>query len=184
MHPRIIRCDTHLSREELLKLKEKYTLLLPGDPCPKNGAILLFPLPFFTFYDKIFPLLREIQLPALLGISPRYILESTSLPKESRLKTPPSIAMQDGIFDTQAPFCTWQEICEMVTSCRVEVASHSFSLMNLTFPFVDLRREILHSKEVLEKRVPQAISSFIFPFGKTNPTVTSYVRDHYQFGFR
>lgn len=121
---------------------------------------------------------------ALLGVPTRYIIEETTLPAEQRLSVPYTLAMQDGFFDQKAPFCTWKELEEMVASGLVEVASHSFAHCNLTFPFVDLQKEVIQSKKILESRLPQAISSFIYPFGKVNRSLHEFVSHHYPYSFR
>ena len=173
-------------REHLLFLKEHYPIVLPGDPLPKKelAVCLTFDDATYDFYHCIFPLLKELQLRVLLGVPVSYILESSTLPAEERLSVPYSLMMQEGFFDKKAPFCTWQELDEMISSGCVEVASHSYSHCNLTFSFVDLQREVVRSKEILEKRLSQPISSFIYPFGKMTWALQEYVSQHYPYAFR
>jgi hypothetical protein len=184
MLPSTLKCDG-LTKTRLLFLKEHYTLLLPGDPPPKKGKslILIFEDPFFSFYDQMFPFLKKEGFRVLLGVCPRYIIEKTSLEKEERLTVPMGLAMQDGFFEEKAPFCTWEEIREMVLSGHVEVASGSFSKMNLTFPFVNHAREVVESKKILEEKLPQAITSFLYPFGKKDQKSHSLVSENYTFEF-
>lgn len=179
-----LKCD-HLSKSRLLFLKERYTLLLPGDPPAKKGKslFLIYEDSFFSFYDQIFPFLKEEGFRVLLGVCPRYILEDTSLSKEVRLNVPKGLSMQDGFFEEKAPFCTWKELSEMVLSGHVEVISGSFSKMNLSFPFVNHQREIVESKKKLEEKLPQAITSFLYPFGKKDLKSHSLVSSHYAFAF-
>lgn len=155
--------------------------MLPGDPSQKKGIILLFDEPSFYFYDAIFPHLQTLQLRALLTVYPRYILETTQITKEERLKTSAALAYSDDFFAEKAPFCTWNELREMTRSGYVEAACGSYSKMNLTFPFVDLNREVILSKEVMEEKLGQAISSFIFPFGKKNAKAKALVSEHYTY---
>lgn len=173
-------------REHLLFLKENYPIVLPGDVLAKKklSVCLTFDDATYDFYHYIFPLLKEFKMRALLGVPVHYILDSTKLNPQERLSVPYPLMMQEGFYDQKAPFCTWEELTEMVDSGFVEVASHSYLHCNLTFNFVDLNREVVHSKEVLEKRLAQPVSSFIYPFGKTTPTLHEYVSQHYPYAFR
>jgi hypothetical protein len=132
----------------------------------------------FSFYKEKFPFLKE---KVILAVAPRYILPETAVDEKTRLTVPYGLCMQDGIFETQCPFCTWKELSEMVLSGRVEVASYSYSKMNLTFPFVNLEREIVLSKQVLEAHLPQAITTFVFPFGKSNKQSLDLVFKYYGY---
>lgn len=173
--------DNHLQY-----LKDRYSIILPGDPIrPKKLSLCLtFDDATYDFYHYIFPLLVKYNLRALLGVPTRYILEKTDVTSEERLSVPYPLMMQDNIFDTKAPFCTWKELEGMVRSGFVEVASHSFSHPNLTFPFVKLEREVVLSKKMIEERLPQGVSSFIYPFGKSTPKVDRFVKQHYGYSFR
>lgn len=173
--------EAHLSY-----IKERFTVVLPGDPLAKRrlSVLLSFDDATFDFYRYVYPLLRRLNLRALLGVPVRYIQESTSLADSDRLGVHYTMMMQDGIFDSKVPFCTWQELAEMTSSGHVEVASHSYSHANLTFPFVDLERECLLSKEIIQKRLDQAVTSFVYPFGRLIGRSHSFVQRHYAYAFR
>lgn len=172
--------------EHLRYIKEHFSVVLPGEFLPKRklSLCLSFDDATYDFYHYVFPLLKSLNLRALLGVPTRYIVETTTVASHERLAVPYTLAMQDGFHDTKIPFCTWQELEEMVTSGHVEVASHSYMHCNLTFPFVDLEREVIRSKEMIEARLPQAVSSFIYPFGKTNKKVHAFVSKYYPYSFR
>ena len=175
----------HLT-QQLRFFKEHYPIVLPGEPLAKKklSLCLTFYDASFDFYYYLFPLLKQLGIRALLGVPVRYILEATTCSAQERLSVPYTLAMQDGIFDTKAPFCTWKELEEMVQSGYVEIASHSHMHCNLTFSFVDLQREIVFSKEILQERLKIPISTFIYPFGRWTPRVHTYVRQHYRYAFR
>lgn len=155
--------------------------ILPQERC--KGTLLVFEDPLYSFYTKTFPLLKEYGMRALLGVAPRYIVSQTTLDPNIRLSVPYGLSMQDGFFAENVPFCTWEELTEMVRSGHVEVACHSYSKMNLTFSFVNLQREIVESKKVLEERLPQVITSFIYPFGARNKQIAKMVSQHYNYAF-
>jgi len=181
----------HANSEEMLRshlsyLKEHYEIVLPGDPLPKRklSVCLTFDDASFDFYHFAYPMLKELKIRALLGVPARYILDSTTLPPEERLSVPYTMAMQDGFFDQKAPLCTWEELNEMVQSGLVEVASHSYMHCNLTFDFVDLNREVVTSKQIIESNLSQPVSSFIYPFGRMNLGLHEYVAEHYPYAFK
>src|ERR1700722_7509134 len=173
-------------REHFLFLKKQYPIILPGDPIPKRrlAVCLTFDDATFDFYHYIFPILKELNIRVLLGVPVHYILESTQLNAQERLSVPYNLMMQDGFFDQKVPFCTWEELDEMVSRGLVEVASHSYLHCNLTFNFVDLSREVVDSKEIIENRLAQPVSSFIYPFGKVTLALHEYVAQHYPYAFR
>jgi hypothetical protein len=148
---------------QLIDLKKKTEIILPGDPptTHKEGVVLSFDDPFYAFYHDLFPLLKKHEIRVLLGVSPRYILERTSVSNEERLSVPKTLAFQDEFFEKKAPFCTWEELNEMIGSGFVEIASHTYSKMDLT----------------------QAICSFIYPLGKTNSHVHELVKGIHRFSF-
>ncbi|MCH9626772.1 MAG: hypothetical protein S4CHLAM2_04000 [Chlamydiales bacterium] len=174
------------SEERLRSLKERYPIVLPGDPLPKRkvAVCLTFDDAFYDFYHSVFPILKKLQIRALVGVASRYALKKTDVCPEERLSVPPALAMQDGFFDKKATYCTWEELSEMVQSGFVEIASHSYMLCNLTFDFVDLNREVVTSKKMIEANLSQPVSSFIYPFGKTNPGLHDYVAEHYPYAFQ
>lgn len=181
----------HSNSEEMLHshltfLKENYPIVLPGDPLSKKklSLCITFDDATFDFYHFVYPILKKLSMRALVGVPARYILDRTTLSPEERLSVPYTLAMQDGFFDQKAPFCTWEELDEMVSSGLVEVASHSYMHCNLTFNFVDLHREVVLSKEIIENRLSQPVSSFIYPFGRMNLALHEYVSKHYPYTFR
>ncbi len=185
------RLNKHANSEDMLRehltiLKERYAIVLPGDLLNKRklSVCLTFDDATFDFYRYIFPILKELQIRVLLGVPVRYILDTTRLCPEERLSVPYTLMMQDGFFDQKAPFCTWEELDEMISSGFVEVASHSYSHCNLTFDFVDLNREVVLSKEILENKLAQPVSSFIYPFGKTTFALQELIAEHYPYAFR
>lgn len=169
--------------QQLLYLKN-FPSLLPGDPLEeKTSYLLTFDDATYDFYHYIFPYLQKFSLKALLAVAPRYIVDESPLSSKERLDIPYYLAMQDGIFDTRAPFCTWKELNEMVSSGLVQIASHSFSHPNLTFPFVKVKTEVDKAKKRLEERLPQAITSFIYPFGRCTEAVDRLVRKEHAYRF-
>ncbi len=173
-------------RTHFAAIASRYPTLFPGDPLPKKklSLCLTFDDASFDFYHYLFPLLKEFHIKAVLGVPTLYILEKTTLPPEERLSVSHTLAMQEGVYETKAPFCTWEELEELRNSGLVEIASHSHKHANLTFPFINLEEEVVHSKELLENRLGKPISTFIYPFGKVTPPLHKFVTTHYPYSFR
>ena len=172
-------------QKHLELIKKNYRVTLPGEKLAKNefSITLTFDDAYYSFYHSIFPILKKLKLRALLAVSPKYILDSSSLPPAERLEVPYSLRTQEGIFETKAPFCSWEELEEISKSGLVQIASHGFVHGNLQYSFVDLHREVVQSKEVLEKHLQQPVMTFIYPFGKYLPIVHDYVQKHYTYSY-
>ncbi len=167
-------------------VKKHYPIVLPGDPLlPRKVSLCLcFDDASFDFYHFVFPLLKKLDLRVLLAVPPKYILNSTTLTPEERLSVPYYLAMQEKMYEEKAPFATWEELKEMASSGCVEMASHSYSHPNLTYPYIDAEQEVVLSKKILEEKLPQAITSFVYPFGKVNGAIHRLVTRHYPYTFR
>lgn len=62
--------------------------MLPGDPLPKKKALMLtFDHASVDFYTHVFPLLQNLQIPAVIGVAWRYVadLEGEDLPIDVRI---------------------------------------------------------------------------------------------------
>lgn len=172
--------------EHLQYIKDNYPIVLPGDPLPRyqTAVCLTFDDATFDFYHAIFPLLQKLNIRALLAVPVQYIVEKTTLSPKERLSVSYTLSMQEEIYQTKVPFCTFEELREMCLSGHVEIASHSYSHANLTYPHLDLSQEIEKSKSILEKHLPQAISTFVYPFGRTSGSVHAKVKEFYPYAFR
>jgi peptidoglycan/xylan/chitin deacetylase (PgdA/CDA1 family) len=175
-----------LLESHLEYLSETYSVVLPEEPLAKKklSLCLTFDDAFFDFYHYVFPLLQKFKIRALLSVPTKFILETTDQSVKSRLSVPYYEAMKGDVYQKRAPFCTFEELSEMVSSGCVEVASHSHSHLNLTNPGVDVAYEMAHSQKILEERLPQKVSTFIFPFGKANAQLQSEVSKHYTYSMR
>ncbi|MFT4552131.1 MAG: peptidoglycan/xylan/chitin deacetylase (PgdA/CDA1 family) [Chlamydiales bacterium] len=173
-------------KQHLQYLADHYPIVLPGDPLPKRelSICLSFDDASYDFYHYAFPLLSQLKMRSLLGVPVKYIVESSNVSAEARLSVPYYDAMKGNVFQEKAPFCTWKELREMIGSGNVEVASHSFSHDNVTEENCDLQAELINSKEILEEKLPQNISTFIYPFGKASPKAKKEVQKHYAYSMR
>lgn len=166
-------------------LVENFPIIAPGAKLNNQLSICLtFDDAYCDFYNDIYPLLQQYQIPAVLGITTKYTLDNTDLPMAKRLAVPYPTGMDAGIYDTHAPLCTWEEINEMVASNLVVPASHSHTHADLKNPNSDLAQEGELSKHILQEKLTTNIDTFIYPFGKMNKSVHKHLSKHYKYLMR
>jgi peptidoglycan/xylan/chitin deacetylase (PgdA/CDA1 family) len=171
-------------KKHLEYLLENFSIVAPGDELPQkhNAVCLSFDDAFADFYIHVFPLLKEYGIKALLAVPTKYILEKTLVPTEERLAVSYSSAME--CYKEKAPYCTWEELKEMVDSGCVVIASHSHSHVDLTSRHADKAVEVCLSKQILEDKLGGKITSFVYPFGKVNHDIHSHVQEQYSYALR
>jgi peptidoglycan/xylan/chitin deacetylase (PgdA/CDA1 family) len=172
--------------DHLTSLAKQYPIVLPGDPLTPNrlSICLTFDDAYCDFYHLVFPILKQLQIQALLAVPVKFILASTSIDPQTRLGVAQAKVMDEEIALRDAPFCTWQEIKEMVASGLVTVASHSYSHVNMTKPPVNFDVEVTQSKQVLETQINKPVDTFIYPFGQMDSLVQKRVKQDYAYTMR
>lgn len=172
--------------EQFSYFSKKYNIVVPGDKLSflKKNICLTFDDGYFDFYHYIFPILKKFNIKALLAIPVKFILDDTKIAPETRLAVSYSQAMKKNIYLEKAPFCTWKEIEEMSNTGLVKIANHSYTHKNLLEDDADFEKEILLSKEILEKRLKKEIDTFVYPLGKFNSKVHNFTKNHYKYIIR
>jgi peptidoglycan/xylan/chitin deacetylase (PgdA/CDA1 family) len=181
-HPqRIQQFEAHLAY-----LAQNFPIITPQDPLPKKGIAicLTFDDAYYDFYASVYPLLQAYQVKAILAVPVKYILNHTELDPQTRLQVPYPQGMQQNLYWSQVPFCTWQELQQMADSPWVEIASHSHSHPALDQPQINLVKEIIQSKQVLTEKLKQRIPYFVYPYGKFTRQLHQDVIAHYDYAFR
>lgn len=178
--------DAGIFQSYIKYISENYPVVIPGDALPsgKLSICLTFDDAYFDFYHFVFPVLQKENIRAVVGVPVKYIIEKTSISKDMRLNVPYDDAMKNDIHLKKAPFCTWQELNEMVQSGLVKIASHSQNHLNLTIEGLDLRDEIAGSKKIIEQKLSLKVDTFIYPYGKVDNNVHSFASGHYKYLMR
>ena len=160
-------------------IAENYSTVLPGEKLSSGLSVCLtFDDAFFDFYHLVFPLLQKYQLKAVLSIPTAYILDSTSLSSEQRLKE-----IQTANMDSPLPspaFCTWEELKTLSQSTHVQLASHSVHHKPLLSSQENVEEELTHSKQTLESKLNLPITTFVYPFGKFDSITHTLTKKHYS----
>jgi peptidoglycan/xylan/chitin deacetylase (PgdA/CDA1 family) len=164
-------------------IAERYTSIFPGQDAGK-AICLTFDDAYYDFYHYVFPLLKRYDLKALVAVPPAYILDDTDVEPSKRLSLTHREIYEGENWQTHAPFCTYAELREMIGSGHVAVASHSMNHVNLSDEEIELEREIVKSKIVLEEKLGFRVDSFVLPYGKYNAAAVALAREHYSYVFR
>lgn len=178
--------DKEMMKSHLLHLAKNYKIIVPGDKISffKKNVCISFDDAYFDFYHYVYPLLKELNIKAILAVPIRFIIDKTNVSAEERLAVPYHLAMKDDVYIKKVPFCTWEEIIEMSNSGHVDIACHSYNHKNLLDKDVDLNKEIIESKILLEKKINKKVSTFIYPLGKFNKQIHNLVKKHYKYAMR
>jgi peptidoglycan/xylan/chitin deacetylase (PgdA/CDA1 family) len=113
-------------------------------------VVLTFDDGYENFYTSAWPVLRRLALPATLYVPLGFV--------EGRC--PPPIAGTAGLRPV-----TWAQLAEMTCEGLIRVGSHGDTHCDLRAPGVDLRREVVASRERLEGHLGTAVDSFCYPRG-------------------
>lgn len=175
--------------QHLHYLKNTYSIVSPGDKLDahKLNICLTFDDAYYDFYSHVYPLLQNYQAKALLAVPTKYILDSTEVSPETRLSVPYPTGMDNQLYQTHVPFCTWQELSIMAASPNVILASHSHSHLHLAKELKnhqDFERELILSKHLIEHKTQAPVNSFIYPYGNFSRRLDSKIHQDYRYTFR
>ena len=176
----------HNFRKHLYFLANNYPIVIPDEPLKKGqlSVCLTFDDAYFDFYHTVYPLLKELNIKALLAVPTKFILSSTQLDPQLRLNVPYDQVMEGEVYKDKVPFCTWLELKEMVASGHVRVASHSHNHVDLTQNAHVLDEELIKSKRILETKLRTKVQTFVYPFGKLNREIHRKVLKNYTIAMR
>ncbi len=141
-------------------VSEHYNTVLPGDKLSyfKTDICLTFDDATIDFYEYVYPLLKKYNLKAVLAV-PVSLIDKTG-------------------------YCTWSMLKEISKNESLQIASHSYSHCNMVENDTDLKIECLESKHILEKKLGKKISTFVYPYGKYNRKIHSFIVKHYKYVMR
>ncbi len=170
-------------------LTKNFPIVFPGDKldAKRLNICLTFDDAYCDFYSHVFPLLQRYQAKAILAVPTKYILDSTEVPAQTRLAVPYPNGMDNMLYQSHVPFCTWEELKIMAQSANVTLASHSHSHLHLARELrseQDFEREIILSKHILEHKTDSPVSSFVYPYGNFSRSLDKKVNETYPHTFR
>jgi len=151
---------------------------------PSKSILLTFDDAYATYYDFVFPLLKEYQIPSVLAVVSGWLDKKPFLVRQKIM--------------------TWDQVKEVAQSPLVEIASHTHNLHQMIVynpqgnadaaagaHFFDLKTheyeddkvyqkrvfdDLLRSKKELEYRLGIKVRSIAWPYGKYNTLVLDAAR--------
>ena len=172
-------------RKHLTEMASKFPIVVPGDNLSQNISVCLtFDDAYYDFYHFVYPVLKELNIKAVLAVAPKFIIENTNINAENRLSVPYQDTMKDGIFQNKVPFCTWEELHKMQQSGHVRIASHSYNHSNMTGSNINFEKEVVLSKQTIEDKLNISVDIFVYPYGKMNREVHKRILKHYTYVMR
>ncbi len=177
------RCSNNIEifESHLKYISENFNSTFPTDKLPLNPICLVFDDGYYDFYKLIFPLLKKYNIKALLAVIPKYILDDCDNSDEKRLNYEHNNLFK---YYENGTFCTYKELQLMIDSNLIQVVSHSYSHKNLVEDDIDLKQELVLSKQILEDKLNIKVESFVYPFGKYNQQILDETMKYYRYSFR
>ena len=142
--------------------------LQTGQPLPHNQFVLTFDDGYEDFYTGVLPLLRRLELPAILFVTTGFVESGTPLPL-LRHNQP------------QVRPVTWPMLAEMAASGLVTIGAHTH-----THPVLPgqaelrVREELSKPLELFQDRLGVTVSHFAYPKAVWDHTVESLVKEYYH----
>ncbi|MEN9216689.1 MAG: polysaccharide deacetylase family protein [Gloeomargarita sp. HHBFW_bins_162] len=120
------------------------THLRTGLPLPPKPIVLTFDDGYLGHYEYVYPLLKKYNYPASFSIYTQGVGQTAGRPK-----------------------VTWAHLREMVQNPLVTITSHSVTHPLDLRPLDDaaLERELVESKQILERELGKPIHYFVYPVG-------------------
>lgn len=158
----------HEQGYQTLDLEDVVTHLRDRRPFPPKTVAITFDDGYWSFYAEAFPVLQQYEMTATVFIATGDPRKGAS---EDRMPTLEGREMLG-----------WSQIAEMARR-GIRFGAHSMThpdLRRLSTPHVS--REILGSKEALEDRLGQPVTSFAYPFGLFDARSRAIVQEHFSVG--
>jgi peptidoglycan/xylan/chitin deacetylase (PgdA/CDA1 family) len=134
---------------------------------PERAIVLTFDDGFECLYEFVFPVLVQMEFSATI------FLVSNHVGGKNNWAGQPS-----GI--PNLPTLTWDQIIEM-RKAGFEFGAHTMNHPRLDqTSLIDIEREIIGSKQMIEERLGTPISSFAYPYGRITPRIKEIVRRRFK----
>jgi peptidoglycan/xylan/chitin deacetylase (PgdA/CDA1 family) len=146
-----------------LSLEQAVEHVQAGKPFPIRACVMTFDDGYRSVYEEAFPVLRNFNMTATVFLT----VGSTGEPEE---RLPPL---------NGRVMLSWQEIREM-RRYGIAFGAHTLSHPDLsTLSGSKVEKEIVGSKEIIERALGVPVSSFAYPFGRYDETSQQIARAHF-----
>lgn len=134
---------------------------------PEKPVIISFDDAYESFYTEALPILKELQMTAVVFVPVDFIGKYNTWDVQIGTKKYRHMNKQQ---------------LQEITKLGFELGSHSLTHRNLTFLNTkSLTSEIKRSREILQEITGDNILSFSYPFGLFNNRVIEAVKNYYQY---
>jgi peptidoglycan/xylan/chitin deacetylase (PgdA/CDA1 family) len=154
-----------------IPMRDLWAWLQGQKKIPKRSAVLTFDDALVSIADHVFPYLKQQAIPITIFVIAGLI------GRESHFSTHPSAAGRRHLDLAQLKM--------LLTTGLVEIGAHGYHHVNLTQIGGDqLRQEINHAKDLLEKSLGMEVPYLAYPWGSTTEATTQLVKEAgYQLAF-
>lgn len=133
-----------------------------------NAFVLTFDDGFSNFYTQVFPILRELHIPAMLFVTTGFVEDGIPYP-----------IFRHAAHSTARPV-TWDMLGEMQQSGLVTLGAHTHTHVYLPGSSQDqVIEELVKPKELFQRRLGLEVRHFAYPKALWNQTVENLVVQHY-----
>ena len=151
---------------QTLSLSKAVDYLTQGITLPRKNFIITFDDGYRNNYTEVLPILKKYNFTATIFLTTGHCGKINNWPNQHS-----SIP--------ELPMLSWEEVNEMV-NYGIEFGAHTQKHANLTYVSRDLaRKEIMNSKDEIEKRIEKPVKLFSYPFGAYNKIVKDIVRKNF-----
>ena len=160
-------------------LKKEFDIL--SEPIFKLGTIqllLTFDDATFDFFLNVYPILKEENIFATLGIPTFWIQNQSNLDNNFRL----NLLNSKNPFYSKDCFCSWNELKILQSSNIIKFASHGHHHFNIKYnPNI---KELITPLKQIKTNLDVIPKSFIFPYGAYNKSLLPALKENYKYLFR
>ncbi len=153
------------SRYPVVTLQAAREALAAGNYLGPNVVVITFDDGYADNYECAAPVLEHFRLPAFFVTA-------------GLIGTPRPFA-HDGRFPHHFRTLTWDQV-EGLAACGFSIGSHGMTHANLArCPLEEARREIVESRDLIQRRLGAPVKYFAYPFGgreDVTPTVIGEIR--------
>jgi len=148
----------------VIALSDAVSGLRGEGPLPEKSVVITFDDGYRSVYERAFPVLSELGLPATVFLTAGSgVAGDRPPPMEGRM------------------MLSWDEVREMNRG-GIDFGAHTRTHADLTqLAAPEAESEMAGSKEVLEKAIGGHVLGFAFPFGRSNDDCLRLARTHFSY---